>query len=90
VNGPRLGVGSLMICTENYVRMAEFYKSIFGMKKITYGMTDATGNYNPERGQCRLFDANLVFRPGKSIAPVISAYTYLPLSGSIGNCYGFE
>jgi hypothetical protein len=38
------------ICTENYDRMAEFYKSIFGMKKITNGMTDATGNYNPERG----------------------------------------
>jgi catechol 2,3-dioxygenase-like lactoylglutathione lyase family enzyme len=38
------------ICTENYDRMAEFYKSIFGMKKITNGMTDAIGNYNPERG----------------------------------------
>jgi catechol 2,3-dioxygenase-like lactoylglutathione lyase family enzyme len=38
------------ICTENYDRMAEFYKTIFGMKKITNGMTDATGNYNPERG----------------------------------------
>ena len=23
------------ICTENYDRMAEFYKTIFGMKKIT-------------------------------------------------------
>ena len=38
------------ICTENYDRMAEFYQTIFGMKKITNGMTDATGNYNPERG----------------------------------------
>jgi predicted enzyme related to lactoylglutathione lyase len=38
------------ICTENYDRLAEFYKTIFGMKKITNGMTDATGNYNPERG----------------------------------------
>src|SRR5437762_6781611 len=38
------------ICTENYDRMAEFYKTIFGMKKITNGMTDATGNHNPERG----------------------------------------
>ena len=38
------------ICTENYDRMAEFYKTIFSMKKITNGMTDATGNYNPERG----------------------------------------
>ena len=38
------------ICTENYDRMAEFYQSIFAMKKITNGMTDATGTYNPERG----------------------------------------
>src|SRR4030095_12545699 len=38
------------ICTENYDRMAEFYKTVFGMKKITNGMTDATGNYNPQRG----------------------------------------
>jgi len=38
------------ICTENYDRMAEFYKTIFGMKKITNGMTDATGTYNPDRG----------------------------------------
>ena len=38
------------ICTENYDRMADFYKTIFGMRKITNGMTDATGNYNPERG----------------------------------------
>jgi len=38
------------ICTENYDRMAEFYKTVFGMKKITNGMTDATGNYDPERG----------------------------------------
>ena len=37
------------ICTENYDRMAEFYKTVFGMKKITNGMTDATRNYNPER-----------------------------------------
>ena len=38
------------ICTENYDRMAKFYKTIFDMKKITNGMTDASGNYNPERG----------------------------------------
>src|SRR4030095_13934205 len=38
------------ICTENYDRMAEFYKTTFGMKKITNGMTDATGNFSPERG----------------------------------------
>ena len=36
------------ICTENYDRMAEFYKSIFGMKKITNGMTDATGKRDDE------------------------------------------
>ena len=38
------------ICTENYDRMAEFYKTIFGMKKITNGMTDATGKYNRSVG----------------------------------------
>jgi len=40
----------IAICTENYDRMAKFYKTIFDMKKITNGMTDASGNYNPERG----------------------------------------
>ena len=38
------------IVTENYDRMARFYQTIFGMKKITNGMTDETGNYNPNRG----------------------------------------
>ncbi len=38
------------IYTENYDRMAKFYQSIFGMKKITSGMTDETGSYNPNRG----------------------------------------
>lgn len=38
------------IYTENYDRMAEFYQTIFGMKKITSGMTDATGTYNKNRG----------------------------------------
>ena len=32
------------IVTENYDRMAKFYQTIFGMKKITNGMTDETGN----------------------------------------------
>ena len=38
------------IMTENYERSAEFYKTIFGMKQITSGMTDDTGRRNPERG----------------------------------------
>ena len=38
------------IHTENYDRMAKFYQTILGMKKITTGMTDETGTYNPNRG----------------------------------------
>lgn len=38
------------IYTENYHRTAAFYKTIFGMKKITSGMTDDKGNYDPDRG----------------------------------------
>ncbi|HXG52053.1 MAG TPA: VOC family protein [candidate division Zixibacteria bacterium] len=38
------------IHTENYPRMATFYRTVFGMKKITEGMTDEHGNYNKERG----------------------------------------
>ncbi|HWO43760.1 MAG TPA: VOC family protein [Candidatus Eisenbacteria bacterium] len=40
----------IAIHTENYQRMATFYKTVFGMKKITEGMTDEHGNYNKERG----------------------------------------
>ena len=38
------------IHTDNYNRMAKFYQTVFHMKKITNGMTDEKGNYNPERG----------------------------------------
>src|SRR5215203_4574311 len=38
------------ICTENYDRTAQIYKTVSGMKKITNGMTDASGSYNSERG----------------------------------------
>jgi len=38
------------IHTDNYNRMAKFYQTAFHMKKITTGMTDDKGNYNPERG----------------------------------------
>jgi len=38
------------VMTENWDRMAKFYQTIFGMKKITNGMTDENGNYNKERG----------------------------------------
>ena len=36
--------------TDNYTKMAKFYQTIFDMKKITTGMTDDKGEYNPERG----------------------------------------
>ena len=38
------------IHTDNYDKMAKFYQTVFGMKKITTGMTDETGAYNPNRG----------------------------------------
>jgi catechol 2,3-dioxygenase-like lactoylglutathione lyase family enzyme len=36
--------------TENFDREALFYQSIFGFKKITNGLTDETGTFNPNRG----------------------------------------
>ncbi|HEY2847223.1 MAG TPA: VOC family protein, partial [Pyrinomonadaceae bacterium] len=36
--------------TENWDREAKFYQTIFGMKKITNGMTDEKGEYNKNRG----------------------------------------
>jgi len=38
------------IHTDNHFRMANFYKTLFNMKKITAGMTDENGNYDKERG----------------------------------------
>ncbi len=38
------------VYTENYQRTARFYQTVFGMKKITTGMTDEKGNYDPTRG----------------------------------------
>ena len=38
------------IHTDDHFRMATFYKTVFGMKKITAGMTDQNGNYDKERG----------------------------------------
>lgn len=38
------------IYTENYDKTARFYRDIFGMRKITSGMTDEKGEYNPNRG----------------------------------------
>lgn len=40
----------IAVMTENWDRMAKFYQTIFGMKKITNGMTDETGSYNKDRG----------------------------------------
>jgi len=38
------------VYTENYQRTAQFYRTVFNMKKITTGMTDEKGNYDPNRG----------------------------------------
>jgi predicted enzyme related to lactoylglutathione lyase len=38
------------IHTDDHFREAAFYKNVFGMKKITNGMTDQNGNYDKERG----------------------------------------
>lgn len=40
----------IAIYTENYDNTANFYKTLFGMKQITTGMTDEKGDYNPNRG----------------------------------------
>jgi catechol 2,3-dioxygenase-like lactoylglutathione lyase family enzyme len=36
--------------TERYEAMAKFYQTIFGMKQITTGLVDETGQHNPKRG----------------------------------------
>lgn len=43
-------VRHVAVYTENYQKTARFYQTIFGMKKITTGMTDEKGNYDPNRG----------------------------------------
>lgn len=40
----------IAVMTENWDREAKFYQTIFGMRKITNGMTDETGEYNKNRG----------------------------------------
>ena len=40
----------IAVLTENWDREAKFYQTIFGMKKITNGMTDEKGDYNKDRG----------------------------------------
>ena len=46
----RTRIRHVALNTENWDRMARFYQTVFGMKKITTGMTDEKGNYNPDRG----------------------------------------
>ena len=36
----------IAVMTENWDREAKFYQTIFGMKKITNGMTDEKGEYD--------------------------------------------
>jgi len=43
-------VRHVAVYTENHHRMADFYKTVFGMRKITTGMTDEKGNYDSTRG----------------------------------------
>jgi len=40
----------IAVMTENWDREAKFYQTIFGMRKITNGMTDEKGEYNKDRG----------------------------------------
>jgi catechol 2,3-dioxygenase-like lactoylglutathione lyase family enzyme len=47
---PFAKIRHVAIYTENYDKTAAFYKNFFGMKKITNGMTDEKGNYDPNRG----------------------------------------
>ena len=36
--------------TEHYDKVANFYKTVFGMKQITTGMVDESGKASPNRG----------------------------------------
>ena len=36
--------------TEHYDKVARFYQTVFGMKQITTGLVDETGQHNPNRG----------------------------------------
>ncbi|HWH77715.1 MAG TPA: hypothetical protein VNT76_10105, partial [Candidatus Binatus sp.] len=45
-----VSIRHIAVMTENWNREAKFYQTIFGMKKITNGMTDQDGNYDPNRG----------------------------------------
>ena len=36
--------------TEHYDKVARFYQTVFGMKQITTGLVDETGEHNPKRG----------------------------------------
>src|SRR5262245_13971924 len=36
--------------TEHYDKVAKFYQTIFGMRQITTGLVDETGQHNPNRG----------------------------------------
>ena len=43
-------IAHVAIYTENFQKMANFYKSVFGMKQITSGMTDDTGQLRTDLG----------------------------------------
>lgn len=53
MGGPSMSfttIRHIAVHTDDHFRMAAFYKNVFGMKKITNGMTDQNGNYDKERG----------------------------------------
>ena len=43
-------IAHVAIYTESYEKMASFYKTVFGMKQITEGMRDDSGQRKPELG----------------------------------------
>ena len=57
------------IHTDNHFRMANFYKTLFGMKKITAGMTDENGNYDKERGHLSDGVIGLALLPAPTALP---------------------
>ena len=55
--------------TEHYDKVAKFYQTVFGMKQITTGLVDETGQHNPNRGHISdgvIGFALLTKRPGSS------------------------
>ncbi len=75
------------IHTENHFRMANFYKTLFGMKKITAGMTDENGNYDKERGH---LSDGIIGKEGRKYVPLFgSLFIFILLANILGLVPGF-